>query len=131
MLLYCGTNTDTYTAVSKAICASGMSKQEYGIGSFVYRRRQPFHPGRLHRLVTDHLQLREVPWQGDVEDSGDDSDDSESEGACALYINSIRPRFRGLIRFCKLALLHRLPFSCSHGSVRACTIMYQADSAPP
>lgn len=46
----------------------------------MYRRRRPFHPARLHALLTQHFLLREVPWQdGDEEDEDDDSDGSEAD----------------------------------------------------
>jgi len=36
--------------------------EEYGVGSFVYRRRRPFHPARLHALLTSHWAVQEQDW---------------------------------------------------------------------
>ena len=53
--------------------------EEYGIGSFVYRARRPFHPQRLHDFVTGHMTLQE-PELADSEDSEEDEGGSGEGG---------------------------------------------------
>lgn len=55
---------------------------EYGIGSFIYRARRPFHPQRLYDLVSQFLMIIE-PLNEEHEDDGSASvneDDNDSSG---------------------------------------------------
>jgi G3E family GTPase/thiol-disulfide isomerase/thioredoxin len=37
--------------------------EEYGIGSFVFRSRKPFHPGRLYAFMSTYFCLQEPDWR--------------------------------------------------------------------
>jgi G3E family GTPase len=53
---------------------------EYGISSFVYRARKPFHPERMYQLFQKHFVIIEQPnLQGeeDMEEDGEYVDDEE------------------------------------------------------
>ncbi|KAK9234749.1 CobW/HypB/UreG, nucleotide-binding domain-containing protein [Lipomyces kononenkoae] len=47
--------------------------EEYGISSFVYRRRRPFHPKRLYQLIHDKFVL----CQFQVDDDDEEDEDAE------------------------------------------------------
>lgn len=53
--------------------------EEYGISSFIYRRRRPFHPKRLFDLVVRYFMVLEYGHEADEddEDEGDDDDVNE------------------------------------------------------
>ncbi|KAG8688530.1 hypothetical protein FRC11_005272 [Ceratobasidium sp. 423] len=66
--------------------------EEYGISNFVYRRRRPFHPERLWKIIGDKFvviqneyeELKEDRSEGSdtsMEDSEDETDGSESREA--------------------------------------------------
>ncbi|KAI8831400.1 CobW/HypB/UreG, nucleotide-binding domain-containing protein [Chytridium lagenaria] len=50
--------------------------EEYGIGSFVFRARRPFHPQRIGDLICENFFLLETPeLKGGEEDEEEDEDD--------------------------------------------------------
>jgi len=56
----------------------------YGINSFVYRSRRPFHPGRLYELVHDKFvilepQIEEEEEEEEEEEDDDDDDDDDDK----------------------------------------------------
>lgn len=54
---------------------------EYGIKSFIYRARRPFHPEKLFNLLEKYFLILEVAGEGTEEDSESDNDEHEAESA--------------------------------------------------
>ena len=44
--------------------------EEYGIGSFVFKARRPFHAGRLHAFMSEYFVLQEPDWSDAIADTG-------------------------------------------------------------
>ena len=44
--------------------------EEYGIGSFVFRSRRPFHAARLHAFMDGYFALQEPDWSDAIADTG-------------------------------------------------------------
>jgi len=52
----------------------------YGIDSFVYRQRAPFHPLRLMRFLTQHFIVKMVSYSDDELESEDEEEDDNENG---------------------------------------------------
>ena len=78
--------TNTFS-MEKALVAPGWLRslqeelkpetEEYGVSSFVYRRRMPFHPERLHNLLRENFVVSEMAV------GGSSSEEDSSENAAA------------------------------------------------
>ncbi|KAJ3579177.1 hypothetical protein NPX13_g1397 [Xylaria arbuscula] len=53
--------------------------EEYGIGTFVYRARRPFHPQRLWEMISKVFIVIQMEYEVPEEDDKKDNDDEESE----------------------------------------------------
>ncbi|KFY31681.1 hypothetical protein V493_00898 [Pseudogymnoascus sp. VKM F-4281 (FW-2241)] len=62
----------------RKVLAPKPETEEYGINSFVYRSRRPFHPGRLYELVHDKFVILEPQIENEEEEEEDD-ENSEHE----------------------------------------------------
>ncbi|GAB1526130.1 hypothetical protein RhiTH_009296 [Rhizoctonia solani] len=118
------------------ITANGSTKnipkpetEEYGISNFVYRRRRPFHPERLWKIIGDKFVVIQNEYEelnkdesegSDVsmdesEDSGDESEDAEAQPqldpAARLAAKRADPALAPVMRskgFCWLATRNTL-----------------------
>ncbi|KAF8670155.1 COBW/P47K family protein [Rhizoctonia solani] len=118
------------------ITANGSTKnipkpetEEYGISNFVYRRRRPFHPERLWKIIGDKFVVIQNEYEGlnkdesegsdvsmdESEDSGDESEDAEAQPqldpAARLAAKRADPALAPVMRskgFCWLATRNTL-----------------------
>jgi len=57
-----------------------LETSRYGIGSFVYQARRPFHPKRLWELVSEPFAILQTTFE---DEDSDDSDDEAEEADIA------------------------------------------------
>ncbi|CAE6416468.1 unnamed protein product [Rhizoctonia solani] len=103
--------------------------EEYGISNFVYRRRRPFHPERLWKIIGDKFvviqneyeELKDDECEGSntsMEESGDETDETEDgeaqpqlDPAARLAAKRANPALAAVMRskgFCWLATRNTL-----------------------
>lgn len=91
---------------------------EYGIGSFIYRRRRPFHPERLCDLLDGHFMVLEDYDDDDIDMDSDESIEQDDMG----LMQPARMGFEGLFRSKGFFWLASRPDSMGDWGQAGCTI---------
>jgi hypothetical protein len=68
----------------RMVVAPKPETEEYGIGSFVYKARRPFHPKRLYSLIHDKFILLQNVEKGDDDEEEKDYGDMDMSDAGSI-----------------------------------------------
>ncbi|KAK6204183.1 hypothetical protein LQW54_008417 [Pestalotiopsis sp. IQ-011] len=66
--------------------------EEYGIGTFVYRARRPFHPERLWRTIKDVFVVIQTEYEAEDDDMDEDDDASDNDESDEEMVDEDQPQ---------------------------------------